>query len=102
MADKEEEGNIMQSSVTLHSLAYALGWLEKREAPKIDFRHADPGVYVFGGLKKVVLKKLWSSRSEEMAPKGYNLKNTNGLPVLFLSPLGKQAQGAKKAAIFMV
>ena len=37
---------------------YTLGWLEKREFPKIDFRHVDPGVYVFGGLKKVVKKKL--------------------------------------------
>ena len=35
-----------------------LGWLEKREFPKINFRHVDPGVYVFGGLKKVVKKKL--------------------------------------------
>ena len=34
--------------------ACLLGWLEKREVPKTNFSHADPGVYVFGGLKKVV------------------------------------------------
>ena len=35
-----------------------LGWLEKRELTKINFIHADPGVYVFGGLKKLS-KKNW-------------------------------------------
>ena len=35
-----------------------IGWLEKREFPKINFRHVDPGVNVFGGLKKVVKKKI--------------------------------------------
>ena len=33
------------------------GWLEKREFPKINFRHVDPGVYVFGKEMKSLLYK---------------------------------------------
>ena len=40
------------------SWSWTVGWLEKREFPKINFRHVDPGLNVFGGLKKVVKKKI--------------------------------------------
>ena len=47
-------------SRTLLTGQWALGWLEKREVPKMNFSHADPGVFLFEGLKKVV-KKIWGN-----------------------------------------